>query len=192
MIEDLNGDLSGDFSEDDDGAASGSTPGTLHGLIYAKPGHLIRRLQQFAAAIFIEETAPFELTPVQYAILAGVRAHPGIDQISLARLIGFDRTTMGGVIDRLEKKGLVERRLSSSDRRIRLLYPTVGGVDLLSACYPAAERAQARMLEPLTPDEAATFKRLMGRIVAHQNASTRAPIDPRQARAQTNESGDDA
>lgn len=150
---------------------------SLQGLVYSKPGHLIRRLQQFAASIFIEETAAFEITPVQYAILAGVRGHPGVDQVGLARLIGFDRTTIGGVIDRLEKKGLVERRLSPSDRRIRLLYPTLGGVDLLAAVYPATERAQARMVEPLSPEEAELFKNLTARIVAHHNAGTRAPID---------------
>lgn len=150
---------------------------SLQMLIYNKPGHLIRRLQQFAAAIFLEETAAFDITPVQYAILAGVRSHPGVDQVSLARLIGFDRTTIGGVIDRLEKKGLVERRLSPSDRRIRLLYPTLGGVDLLSAVYPVTERAQRRMLQPLSDEEAIQFKALMARIVAHHNADTRAPID---------------
>ncbi len=168
--------------------ADGET--TLQSLIYSKPGHLIRRLQQFAAAIFIEETAAFDLTPVQYAILASVRAHPGIDQIGLARLIGFDRTTIGGVIDRLEKKSLVERRLSPTDRRIRLLYPSLGGVDLLAACHPAADRAQERMLEPLSDTEQTIFKSLMTRIVAHHNATTRAPIDPRREPAPSDDKGE--
>jgi len=47
--------------------------------LYSKPGHLIRRAQQIAVAIFMEECANFDLTPVQYAALVAIRENPGTD-----------------------------------------------------------------------------------------------------------------
>ncbi|MGY3410305.1 DNA-binding MarR family transcriptional regulator [Bradyrhizobium sp. GM5.1] len=81
------------------------------------PGHLARRFQQIAVAVFLAEVgdAGFDLTPVQYAALATIKANPGLDQVTLAGLIAYDRTTITGVIDRLVQKGLAERRASRRD-----------------------------------------------------------------------------
>ncbi|MGY3110473.1 DNA-binding MarR family transcriptional regulator [Bradyrhizobium sp. LM6.9] len=93
------------------------------------PGHLARRFQQIAVAVFLAEVgdAGFDLTPVQYAALATIKANPGLDQVTLAGLIAYDRTTITGVIDRLVLKGLAERRASSRDRRARELEITDEG-----------------------------------------------------------------
>jgi MarR family transcriptional regulator, lower aerobic nicotinate degradation pathway regulator len=93
--------------------------------LYAKPGHLIRRLQQIAVAIFMEETADFDITPVQYAALTAVREHPYVDVLSA--LIAFDRSTLGNLVERLEAKGWLVRCEGQSDRRIKLLRITAAG-----------------------------------------------------------------
>ena len=72
--------------------------------LYTQPGHLIRRAQQIAVALFIEECAEFDLTPVQYAALVADQEHPGIDATRLSALIAFDRSTLGNVLERLEAR----------------------------------------------------------------------------------------
>src|SRR6516225_9992990 len=106
------------------------------------PGHLARRFQQIAVAVFLAEVedAGFDLTPVQYAALAAIRANPGIDQVTLAGLIAYDRTTITGVIDRLVEKGLAVRHASSRDRRARVLQITYGGRLSQPATSSAARR----------------------------------------------------
>ena len=89
-----------------------SPPLTLDGL----PGHDIRRLHQISVAIFMQETEAFGVTPVQYAALQAVGHQPGMDQRTLARTIGFDTSTIAGVIDRLEARGLMQRNASAQDR----------------------------------------------------------------------------
>jgi DNA-binding MarR family transcriptional regulator len=100
-------------------------------------GHLIRRLHQQSTQVFQAQTqaAGFDLTSVQFAALDAVAQQPGIDQASLAATISFDRATIGGVIDRLERKGLVQRTVSPDDRRARLLTTDARG--------PAAARGRA-------------------------------------------------
>src|SRR6201989_2017481 len=119
--------------------------------VYTKPGYLFRRMQQIAVAIFVEECKAYDLTPVQYAALAAIRAHPGIDATRLSAVIAFDRSTLGNVIERLESKAWVERKPSRDDKRIKLLYLTKAGEALLRSIMPSVDRAQARMLQPLKP-----------------------------------------
>lgn len=141
------------------------------------PGHYIRRLQQIAVAIFLQETEAFGVTPVQFAALQAVHNTPGVDQRTLARTIGFDTSTTAGVIDRLEARGLLQRNASPEDRRVRLLTLTDDGEALLAQVVPAMQRAQVRMLDPLNPAERAEFMRLLHLLVTANNELSRAPSE---------------
>jgi DNA-binding MarR family transcriptional regulator len=114
---------------------------------------------------------------VQYAALTAIDGAPGIDQRTLARTIGFDTSTITGVIDRLESRGLMQRDASPDDRRVRLLSLTDGGRVLLQAIQPAVLRAQTRMLEPLAKAERAEFMRMLRVLVTANNELSRAPRD---------------
>ncbi|WP_315782890.1 MarR family winged helix-turn-helix transcriptional regulator [Bradyrhizobium sp. SZCCHNPS1003] len=142
------------------------------------PGHLARRFQQIAVAVFLAEVeaAGFDLTPVQYAALAAIAANPAIDQITLAGLIAYDRTTITGVIDRLAQKGLVVRRASARDRRSRELLITDEGRRTLEAITPAVEAAQRLMVRGLSGAEAKELIRLMQKAIAAGNDLSRAPL----------------
>ncbi|MBK5958254.1 transcriptional regulator [Rhodoplanes elegans] len=141
------------------------------------PGHLARRFQQIAVACFVAEVekAGFDLTPVQYAALAAIAAQPGIDQIGLAGLIAYDRTTIGGVVDRLVQKGFVVREESPIDRRARVLTLTPAGKTTLRAIGPAVAAAQRTMLRGLGAQERRDLVRLLQKAVAGGNALSRAP-----------------
>ncbi len=142
------------------------------------PGHLARRFQQIAVAVFLTEVeeAGFDLTPVQYAALAAIKPNPGIDQVTLAGLIAYDRTTITGVIDRLVQKGLVVRQASSRDRRARELQITDEGRRTLRGITPAVEAAQRIMLRGLTEKEADELMRLLRKAIAAGNELSRAPL----------------
>ena len=143
----------------------------------ALPGHYIRRLQQIAVAIFLQETEDHGVTPVQFAALQTVCNTPGVDQRTLARSIGLDTSTIAGVIDRLEARGLLVRSTTPDDRRVRLLSLTDEGHALLKAMAPGMHRAQARMLEPLPPREREQFMHMLRKLVAANNGESRAPSD---------------
>lgn len=142
-----------------------------------QPGYLIRRLQQIAVAIFLEETQGHGVTPVQYAALYTALRQPGLDQRSLAATIGFDTSTIGGVIDRLERRGLIERRASPTDRRVRLLHVTPDGAALVDTLVPAMLKAQQRMLAPLPEAERGHFLALLHKAVDGNNELSRAPSE---------------
>jgi DNA-binding MarR family transcriptional regulator len=144
-------------------------------LIYDKPGHLIRRLQQIAIALFTTETGAFDLTPVQYAALVMIRLQPGIDQTALVNGIAIDRSTIGEVVSRLEGKGLIRRGPGKQDRRTKVLFATARGESLLDDIEPFAVAAQKQMLAPLRPAERSAFMAMLKRLVLINNELSRAP-----------------
>ena len=130
------------------------------------PGHSIRRLQQIAVSLFMEHTKEHGVTPVQYAALEEIFKAPNLDQRTLATAIRFDTSTIGGVIDRLEKRGLVRRNASATDRRVRLLELTSEGKQVLAAMQPAVQSAQHAILAPLSATEQAQLIALTKKILA--------------------------
>ncbi len=143
--------------------------------IDALPGHYIRRLQQIAVAIFLEETEAFGITPVQFATMGVLAKNPGLDQKTLARTIGQDASTIGGVIDRLEVRNLVKRSASENDRRVHLLTLTDEGGLLLKQVTPAVLQAQDRILEPLPASDHPLFMKMLAILVKGNNELSRAP-----------------
>ena len=144
--------------------------------VYTAPGYLFRRMQQIAVAIFVEECRAHDLTPVQFAALVAIHTHPGIDATRLSAVIAFDRSTLGNVIERLEAKKLIERKPSTEDKRVKLLYLTRAGAALLRDITPSVDRAQARMLQPLKPADRKALMALLSQLVDLNNEASRVPL----------------
>lgn len=144
------------------------------------PGHLIRRMHQIAVSTFAAEVAAegCDITNVQYATLFTLRAHPGIDQATLAGLIAYDRVTIGGVIARLEARGYLERVVSRTDRRARSLRLTPAGAAVLDAVNEGVLRAQQVMLQGLDAAEQKTLLALLRKATEAGNELSRAPMRP--------------
>jgi DNA-binding MarR family transcriptional regulator len=136
-------------------------------------GHLIRRLHQQSIFVFAKRTqaAGFDLTPVQYAALEAIHTHPGRDQAFVAEIIGYDRPTIGAVINRLEKKGWVRRVIKEQDRRSRELSLTESGNNVRLAVKPLVKDLQKQILDPLNDSEQALLINLARKIVLPPNAS---------------------
>jgi len=140
--------------------------------MYAMPGHLARRFQQLAVACFHKqvERCGHDLTPVQFASLVAIHDDPGLDQATLASRIAYDRATIGGVVDRLVRKGLVDRKVSQTDRRARVLAVTGLGQSMLKEVAPAVAHAQRDIFNGLSESEAAKLLQLLRKAI-EANAS---------------------
>lgn len=151
-------------------------------LIYDQPGHLIRRLQQIAVALFMAETKEFDITPIQYAALLAVRLHPGLDQTALVNLIALDRSTVGDVVTRLDSKKLIRRATGPKDRRTKVMYITAAGRRLLHKLDVRTRSVERLILEPLSAVERPVFMTMMKRLVHINNEHSRAPLRSKDER----------
>ncbi len=128
---------------------------------FSKPGHVIRRLQQYAVLIFHEETAGFDLTPTQYVTLQVLEHRPGIDQVTLSEATAIDRSMTARIVDTLARRALIDKRPAANDRRANALFITSKARRLLEAIEACADRSQAKILAPLSPPERRDFMRLV-------------------------------
>jgi DNA-binding MarR family transcriptional regulator len=130
-------------------------------------GHLIRRLHQLSTQVFVQRTqaAGYDLTPIQFAALDAIHNHPGTDQATVAELIAYDRATIGGVIERLEQKGWVDRVVSERDRRARELSLTPEGQRTFKALVPVVRDLQDEILQSLGEADRTRFLKLARQAV---------------------------
>ena len=147
------------------------------------PGHLIRRLQQIASALFLEQAKAFDFTPVQYAALVAIKNNPGLDQTTLCNTVALDRSTIGDVVGRLEKRGLISRASGAADRRTKTLHITAAGNRMIRDIDFAVAETQRLILAPLKPGERTAFMRMLKHLVHLNNEHSRAPLRPNGAPA---------
>ena len=133
--------------------------------IDTQPGHLIRRVHQRSTAIFMEESREFDVTPPQYAALAVIDRNPGVDGATLSDLVAFDRATVGSILERLEKKGLVIRKPHATDGRAKVNFVTVAGKRTLAKISGVMPAVAEKTLHGLTADEQGLLLSLLQRIV---------------------------
>jgi DNA-binding MarR family transcriptional regulator len=144
--------------------------------LYEMPGHLIRRVQQISAALFAQECSEFDLTSVQFAALMAIQSHPQVDATRLSALIGFDRATIGDVLERLETKGWVLRSSTPNDKRVKLLTLSAEGTTVLKRVLPAVRRVQERLMRPLAQKDRAHMVRMLSQLAEVHNDVLPAPL----------------
>lgn len=137
----------------------------MHSKWQSEPGYLFRRLQQIAVALFAEECQEFGLTCLQYSALARIRERPGIDVTRLSEIMHFDRSTLGGVIERLEAKGYIQRFGTEQDKRVKILEVTKQGAAVLAKIEPHLARVNRRMMNSLSVEEQKNVTKLLGRLI---------------------------
>jgi DNA-binding MarR family transcriptional regulator len=151
-------------------------PDSLH--LYRQAGHLFRRAQQIAVALFHEAVGE-EITPIQYAILLMVQEHPGIDQKTLAGLVALDSSTTWQTALRLESKGLLRRELHISGRRYRHLTLTAEGAAILKQVDADIRKVDEEMFHVFTTEQRDLFLQMLYRFVRVNNQRSRAPLELR-------------
>jgi DNA-binding MarR family transcriptional regulator len=84
---------------------------------------------------FDQRARAYGMTRAQWVILARLKSQPGMTQNEMAGLCEVEPITVGRLVDRLEARGLLERRLDPADRRIRRLHLLPASEPILAEIY---------------------------------------------------------
>lgn len=135
------------------------------------PGHQIRRLNQISTCLFSKhmQDSGYDITPVQYAALLAINLMPNSDQVQIANYISYDKVTIGGVIERLQRKGLISRAVNERDKRARILNITNEGIHMISQVDAVIEQIQQDILKMLDEEEQQTFMQLLRKATQSPN-----------------------
>ncbi len=139
--------------------------GTDFDLLPSLLGYQLRLAQIAIFRDFEAHFGPLEITPGLFGVLVVIGANTGLTQNALARAVHLDRSTVVTVIDKLEARGLVQRRPADTDRRAHALALTAAGERLLARLKSMVHEHEARLAGGLTAAERRTLARLLQRIL---------------------------
>jgi len=127
------------------------------GVLEEHLGYFVRRLQVWVFQDFIRTLAAIDIRPAQYSVLVVIAANPGASQSQIAATLGIERARLARLLDKLEKRGLVDRLESPSDARSYTLRLTRDGNRTLKRAKTLAAVHEARLAETLGSERRKVF-----------------------------------
>jgi MarR family transcriptional regulator, organic hydroperoxide resistance regulator len=108
--------------------------------------------------------AEFDLSPPQVRALGVLDPARPVPMSELAEALHCDNSNVTGIVDRLEDRGLVERRSATHDRRVKMLAVTPRGAEVRARLAERLEQARAPLAR-LSPEDQRTLRDIMRRAL---------------------------
>ncbi|GAB4216213.1 MAG: MarR family transcriptional regulator [Roseiflexaceae bacterium] len=134
------------------------------------PLQSLRRAYFAGKKAYDEALAEHGLTASQLEVLRLVWQQEGIEQRTLQEQLGVSSPTLTGLLDRLVEHGLLERRPSPDDARVKTLYLTQAGQGLYDTLQQINERVQMQLLRGFTAAEIALLEQWLERMAHNSDA----------------------
>lgn len=134
------------------------------GLLPDLIGYALRRAHGRVFLDFAGSVGRDGITPGLFGVLELVDANRGLNQSRLSEALGVDRSTVVGVIDRLQSRGLVRRTPSRTDRRAYALELTDEGRAALVDLREEVRAHEAKIASHLSDDDRTKLIELLGRL----------------------------
>jgi MarR family transcriptional regulator for hemolysin len=129
-------------------------------------GFLIHDVSRLRRTVADKALRPLGITRSQSWVLAFLHRHEGsgMTQSELAKEMHVGKVTMGGLIDRLEEAGYVERRADAEDRRARRIFMTTGGKSLVRRMQSISESLNMRILDGISDRDVVKVEEVLMRV----------------------------
>ena len=144
-------------------------------------GHLIHEVARLWRKRFEQNARNCGLTRSQWQAVAYLSKHEGIHQAALAELLEIEPITLVRILDKLEDRGLIERRQHRTDRRIWLLFLKDAARPLLAQIQPIVEATRAEALNGVSLESREALTETLELLKTNLTAATRAPVPEQEA-----------
>jgi MarR family transcriptional regulator for hemolysin len=109
-------------------------------------GFLMHDVSRLRRSVFDEFMKPMALTRSQWWILAHLSRNDGMIQSDLANVLDIGKAALGGLIDRLEASSFIERRSDDNDRRVKRIFLTTKGTQIIAEMRTHSHNMSERIL----------------------------------------------
>ncbi len=125
---------------------------------------LIHDVSRMRRTAFDQYMKPHGVTRSQWWVLSNLSRHDGMMQTELAGMLDVGKVTVGGLVERLEQAGWVERRPDASDRRAKRVYLTDRAQRVLADIRQAGDDMNQMAFDGLSRQDRRELFRLLTRI----------------------------
>jgi DNA-binding MarR family transcriptional regulator len=127
-------------------------------------GFLMHDVSRLRRSVFDEFVKPLGVTRSQWWVLAHLSRHDGVNQTDLASMLDIGKAALGGLVDRLEAAGLIERRADAHDRRAKRIHLSPAGHRLVRAMRGRSHEMSERILAGLSTQDRLDLAVLLARV----------------------------
>jgi len=145
---------------------SESSTDKLTEALSSSAGYLLAQASRLLRERVDKALAPLELSLYEYVLLRLISLDAPVSQGELGETYGIDRTTMVGLVDRLEERQLVVRERNEADRRSYRLRLTPKGRKVLSRAVRIVRKEQQDFLSPLSAAEWESMRAALWKLVS--------------------------
>ena len=140
---------------------------------YLRIGFLVHDVSRMRRTLFDQAVKPLGITRAQWWALANLSRHEpeGMIQSDLARVLDVGKVTIGGLIDRLEAGGLVERRQDSEDRRLRRIFITDRGYRVIDQMSEVGRQLNTDIMKGIPFDQIHVAEEVMHQMKENLRAA---------------------
>jgi DNA-binding MarR family transcriptional regulator len=131
-------------------------------------GYHLRRATNVAIADFARAVGDSGMRQVLFGVLSIVERNPDINQGAVGRSLGIKRANMVALINELVEGGLLDRRVSTEDRRAFALRLTAKGRRVYEDSLARIREHEAALLADFTAEERALFIAMLSRVEANE------------------------
>lgn len=133
--------------------------------LHDRPGHLLRRAHQKNVAIFLETTADFKITPLQFAVLKALEELGPSTQRSISLHIAMEPSNTHPMLRRMKESGLIDIASDQNDKRRSVISMTEAGQNMLEQVRPYELQSGDVLLENLNDKQKQSFIELLSMIL---------------------------
>lgn len=119
----------------------------------ARLGFLMHDVSRLRRSVFDEFMKPLGVTRSQWWVLAYLSRHDGMIQSDLAGMLELGKAALGGLIDRLEASGFIMRRPDETDRRVKRIFLSTSGTQLIKEMVKRNHDMSERMFKDLSTED---------------------------------------
>lgn len=127
----------------------------------------LTRANRRLRALFDARAKGAGLTLSRARALMRLAEKDGMPQSELAEILGIEQPSLVGLLDGLEKKGFVERRVDPEDRRSRRIFLTPAAQESAAGILDFTMQLRAQVLDGVDPDDLAAAIRVLARANAN-------------------------
>lgn len=125
---------------------------------------LIHDVSRMRRTAFDQYMKPHGVTRSQWWVLSNLSRHDGMMQTELAGILDVGKVTVGGLVERLEQAGWVERRPDTADRRAKRVHLTARAHQFLAEIRQAGHEMNELAFDGLSRQDRRALSDLLGRI----------------------------
>ncbi len=162
------------------------------GVLDESVGFLLKRAQMAVFTDFIQTFADVDIRPAQFSVLTVIGRTPGLKQSQVSNALSIKRTNFVPLLDALEARGLVKRKLATTDRRSHALHLTAKGTALMKRLNLLWTQHEQRISDRIGAQERKQLLALLGRLVdfggpvpSDETDTLEAPAKPRKSPARS-------